>query len=193
VTTYAQLTADLPLWMSRTDLASMLPGFCSLFEARANRFLRTRSQETAFTGTIDASNEIALPADFAAFKTLWQPGYESTPITPQSLESVVAKYATSGTPSLYALSGSNVRFDGSGDVEGVYFASIPALQTASSNWLSVLAYDAYLFGVLAEAKLYLMDEQRAQLYAARSQNALQDVADTDQRDRFNGPLVARKR
>jgi hypothetical protein len=193
MSSYFQLYPDLEAWANRSDFGAYIPSFVALFEAKANRDLRTRRQETAFSGTIDGSNQLALPADFASFKTLWQPGYEGTPLTSQSLESVVAKNRTSGTPTVYAMDGGKVRFDGSGDILGVYYAAIPGLVANDTNWLSVMAYDAYLFGALAEASIYFKDEERARLYAARSNEALMSVAASDQRDSFGGPLVARKR
>ena len=193
MTTYAQLQADFPLWAKRTDLASMIPGFVTLFEAKVSRKMRTRRQETAFTGTINASNKIALPSDWVAFKTLWPTNYENSPCLVQSLESVVATARTDGPPTKYAIDGTNVRFNGSGDIEGVYYAAVPGLVANATNWLSVAAYDAYLFGVLSEASLYELDEQRASVYLARSDAALQEVVRTDTRDRFSGQLETRVR
>jgi len=191
---YTTLTADVVSWLNRTDITSgQLGSFVSLFEAKAGRMLRVRQQETAFSGTIDADNQIALPADFSAFKTLWIDGYEGNPPESQSLDTVIARKRTSGIPTMYAIGGSTVRFDGSGDVVGVYFGSIPRLETAGTNWLETIAYDAYLFGALSEAWGFLMDDAQSAKYAARCANVLSDVMAADQRDRFNGPLVARKR
>lgn len=192
MTTYTQLQTDVPLWLKRTDIESALPGLVALFEARAGRKLRTAQMEAAFSGTI-TNSRIALPADFQAFKTLYQPGYQGTPIRPQSLESVLAKNRSSGTPTMYAVEKGFVRFDGSGDIVGVYHAKIPGLVANGSNWLSTLAYDAYLFGVLAEAELYSLNTQGAAGYVARSEMILSEIASVDMRDRFTGPLVARTR
>lgn len=193
MTTYAQLLTDVPAWISRTDVATYIPTFVSLFEARVNRRLRVRQMETAFAGTIDADNQIALPADWAAFKTLWADGSEHSPFHSQTLEYVVARNYTSGAPMAYAIDGANVRFDGSGDVVGVYYKNVPGLVANGTNWLCTAAYDAYLFGVLSEAHLYMMDEQRAAALYARADDALNNVTSSDQRDRFSGPLVARVR
>lgn len=191
--TWTRLQADVAAWTHRTDLGDKISGFASLFEAGVNRLLRTRQQETAFSGTIDGSQQIALPADWLAFKTLWPSGDERSTLKAQSLESVVAQGMISGSPTHYAIDGANVRFDGSGDIVGVYYASLPAIETAESNWLSVSAYDAYLFGTLAEAHLYVGDVDMAAPMIARSRSVLDNVIAADQRDRFSGPLVARKR
>ena len=193
MTTYAQLLTDVPAWINRSDLSAYIPTFVSLFEARVNRRLRVRQMEASFTGTIDANNLIALPSDWMAFKALWVDGYEGVPLKPQSLESVVSQQATSGAPYFYAIDGDSVRFDGSGDVTGVYYQSVPGLVAAGSNWLCTAAYDAYLFGVASEAHLYLLDEARAAAFYARADDVLNNITETDRRDRFQGPLVARVR
>ena len=191
MTTYAQLQADFPGWAKRTDLAALIPGFVALFEARAGRKLRTRCQETSFAGTI-ASSVIALPAGFLAVKTLWADGGDNAALKAQGLE-IVAATSTGGRPTLYAVGGSSVRFNGVGAVSGIYYAAVPSLVLTGTNWLSVQSYDAYLFGVLAEASMYQMDEQRAGVYLARADGVLQDVINTDSRDRFSGPLQSRTR
>ena len=191
---YGDLQVEVPEWLNRPDLTSFQLSACAaLFEAKAGRMLRVRQQEAAFSGAIDGSNQIVLPADFAAFKTLWVDGYEGNPPDPQSLEAVIARKRTSGVPTMYAVGGTTVRFDGSGDVLGVYFKTIPSIETNSTNWLSEIAYDAYFFGMLSEAWGFLMDDAQSAKYAARCQNVLSDVMAADQRDRFSGPLVARKR
>ena len=192
MTTYAQLQADFPLWMKRTDLGTSLSGFVALFESRVGRRLRVRGMETAFTGTINASNKIALPANFLAFKTLWAGSNDCT-LKAQSLESLVDRRQVTGTPTLYAIDGISARFNGTGSVAGVYFAAVPGLVASGTNWLSVLAYDAYLFGALAEGELYSLNPQAAATYTARAESILADIAATDVRDRFSGPLVSRVR
>jgi len=78
-------------------------------------------------------------------------------------------------------------------VTGVYYQSVPGLVAAGSNWLCTAAYDAYLFGVASEAHLYLLDEARAAAFYARADDVLNNITETDRRDRFQGPLVARVR
>lgn len=193
MTTWVQLQDDFAQYIKRTDVTSRISGYVALFETRAGRKLRVRQQETAFTGTTDANQRIALPVDWAAFKVL-RDDADQRVLKPQSLESVLAsRRYPGGTPTMYAIDAGFARFDGAGSVTGVYFARIPGLVANGSNWLSVAAYDAYLFGTLAEAHVDAFDEERAQLYSARADAALQELIDNDRRDRFGGPLVARVR
>ena len=97
---------------------------------------------------------------------------------------------TQGVPTLYALDGSNVRFNGSGSITGTYYQKIPSLYADGWNWLSVAAYDAYLFGVLAEVEGYLKDDAEMQKHYARANAVLESFKSADKR--LSGPLVARK-
>lgn len=189
MTTYAILVADVAKWSARTDLEELIPTFCLLFEARVNRELRVRRMETAFTGTI-ASSVVALPTGWLEFKRLWPDGYTDCPLVPQSLDDVYS--STEGIPTRYAVDGANVRFDGTGSVTGVYYKAIPALTSVdTTNWLCTNAYDAYLFGVLAEVADYMMDDNALAKHQAKSSAILEMIRADDVRVR--GPLVATTR
>jgi len=190
--TYAQLIADVAAYLHRTDLTSMMSRFVALAEARFSRVLRVRQMETAITGTI-ASNEVALPADFVGTKVLYAVGYEGTPLLSRSVDYVISRNATDGIPVNYAVTNGAWLFDGSGDIEGTYYAAVPSLETDDETWLSIAAPDAYLFGTLSEACLYVADEQRASMYAARAAAAIAELAGADARDRHSGLLAAVKR
>ena len=186
MTTYATLAADVQSWSARTDIADKIPTMCALFEARVNRSMRVRQMEAAFTGTT-VDNLLPLPTGWLQFKRLWVDGYEEKTLLPQPLEFVTRK--TEGIPNLYSVDGTNVRFNGDGSITGVYYKAIPSLYADGYNWLSVAAYDAYLFGVLAEVAEYMKDDAGFQKNFARSTAVLDSLAGSDKR--LSGPLVAR--
>jgi hypothetical protein len=189
MTTYTQLKADVIAWSSKTDIEAVIPSMCRLFEARVNRELRVRQMEAAFAGAI-ASNALALPVGFLQFKRLWPDAYPGSPLKPQTLDFVAQ--GVDGTPEHYAIDGATVRFDGTGSVSvtGVFYQAVPSLADNATNWLSVLAYDAYLFGVLAEVGTYLMDDAEMAKHYSRSQTIIDGIRDADVR--VFGPLVSRK-
>lgn len=51
VNDYATLQAAIASWLARADLASQIPTFIQLGEARINRELRTRQMQALETGT----------------------------------------------------------------------------------------------------------------------------------------------
>jgi hypothetical protein len=187
MTTYTQLLADVQDWSARTDVAVKVPTMVGLFETRVNRLLRTRQMEASFAGTI-ANNVVPLPAGWLEFKRIWPSSNDKFTLHPQVLEAVILR--TEGSPTHYATDGANVRFNGNGDVAGVYFQAIPGLVANETNWLSTAAYDAYLFGVLAEIADYMKDDAAMAKYFARSNAVLDDVAGANVR--LYGPLVSRK-
>lgn len=193
MTTWAQLQADVSALANRTDIADKIGRFVAIFEDRLRRNLRVSAMEEAFSGTIDANNEIAKPAGFLAFRAVWPTAFPTRQLTAQSLESVLARTGGVAEPTIYALKASAIRFNGTGAVSGVYYKDIPGIEANSSNWLSVYAYDAYLFGTLSEAWDYVGDDAQAQKYLQRSAVVIDSIGAADQRDRHHGPLVAVKR
>lgn len=189
MTTYAQLVSDVAAYLHRSDLSTMTSRFCAIAEVKLNRELRLRQQETAVAmTTIDANKEIALPTDFAETKVLWADGYEETPLVARPLDAVIA-LETEGRPGAFAVTSAAWRFDGAGDVLGVYFALIPGLEASSTNWLSAMAYDVYLYGALEEAYRYVMNDAQADRYGARFAAGIDRLTTADQAARLSGPLV----
>lgn len=188
--TYSELLAKVATWMNRDDLTAVIPDFVTMAEERINRFLRVRQMELAIASTPIVANVITPAADVIDAKVLWVPDHEACPLKAQSLESVVAN-GTDGTPTMYAWSGEDLYFDGGGSVQGVLYVRVPALATALTNWVSESAPSLYLFGALAEAKMYAGDGEGAVTWDARFQQLLDELNGNDKR--HDGPLVARPR
>lgn len=187
--TYTELLAKVAAWLNRTDLTGVIPDFVELAEERINRHLRVRAMEINLAVTPIVDNEITLASDVLDVKTLWVPGFEATPLKPQSLEAVLAG-GTEGIPSMFAHKGGSVlRLDGYGDVQGVLYQRIPALATAGTTWLSTAASSVYLFGALSEAAIYIGGDPS--VWEAKFMKALDEIHGNDKR--YNGPLVARAR
>ena len=187
---YVEVQAQVANWMNRDDLTAMIPDFIVLTEERMNRALRTRQMETVLAETAITDGDITPASDVIDVKLLWPTGSDQNPLKAQALEAVVDSDAT-GTPTVFAWRGSDLVFDGGGSVEGVLYTRIPALATAATNWVSQTAASLYLFGALAEAKLYVGDGEGAAMWDGRFQSLLDELNGNDQRR--SGPLVARPR
>lgn len=190
---YAQLTTDFTTWIKRTDMVALLPRFLAMVEARFNRDLRVRQMEADLSGVIDVNGEIALPGGFLAVKSLWPDAYPRVYLTAQTLDTVKATPLEAAPPTLYAVTSDALVFNGAGTVTGKYYQTIPSLQTAGTNWLETLSPELYLAATLSEAKLYEEDIGQAAAWGARADALLSQVQAQDDRDRFSGPLTARKR
>lgn len=187
---YTELISRLELYSKRSDVASIAPTVIEMAESRINRSLRVRAMESSLSGTIDGDNLIALPADFLAVKHIWPVGLPQASLFAQTLERIIQQNRTSGTPTGFAVTGEGLKFDGSGDVAGVYFQKVPALATSTTNWLSEVYPEAYLYTSLSELGSYLLDDQMTVVYESKAREALQAIQNADMRDRYAGPLVA---
>lgn len=186
--TYTALLAQVAAWLNRTDLTAVIPDFVTLTEERINRHLRVRQMEVGMAATAIASNIITPPVDTIDVKTLAHDGTDGAILTMQSYETVL-RMQDASPATLWAWKGTDMFFNGTGDISGVLYEKVPALATASTNWLSEEAPSAYLFGCLMEAALYAGGD--ASTWQARFEAVLADLHATDKR--YNGPLVARAR
>lgn len=185
---YATLLNTVADWLHRTDLTAQIPGFIELAEERINRALRVRQMETVLAATPIVSNIITPAADIVDVKLLWPSGYPNSEIEPQSLSTVLTGDMTS-TATLYAWQGTSLRFNGSGDVEGVLYSKVPSIATAGTTWLGDDAPSLYLYGALVQAAIYTKDDPTT--WQALFDQTITEVNGNDQR-RF-GSLVARAR
>lgn len=185
---YATLLTTIADWSHRTDLTAQIPSFIELAEERINRALRVRQMETVLVATPITNNIITPTADIVDVKLLWPSGYPNCEIKPQSLSTVLAGDMMS-TATLYAWQGLDLRFNGSGDVEGVLYSKVPSIATAGTTWLGDSAPSLYLYGALVQLAIFTKDDPMT--WQALFDQTITEVNGNDQR-RF-GSLVARAR
>src|SRR5574343_38100 len=137
ITTNSELNTAVANWLSRSDLTSRIPEFIALFEAKFNRDMRVPSQESEF--------------------------YSSGTGVPRFV-SVSGHTTADGTMAF--------RFapppDGTYTATIVYYAKLPALNstTQTTNWLLTSHPDAYLYGSLLEASIFIGDDPRIPMWKA---------------------------
>ena len=196
ITTFAELQTAIGTWSARSDSAftASIPDFIALAEARFNRELRTRWQETALTSETITSYQLAIPSDAAAVKHIWPDGTPTGRIEQKTLDYVVGLRAGGdGTPRFFAWSGANWEFDSSGTISGVYYAKVPALSvSATSNWILASHPDLYVWGALEQAAIFMKDAPMGQIYAAKTAELITRLNSISQADQVSGgKLVAR--
>jgi hypothetical protein len=102
-----------------------------------------------------------------------------------------------GNPLAYTLWGNTVLWIGPlpnavYDIELMYQAGVPPLSDGNpTNWLLAKHGDAYLFGVLAEAELYIGHDERAPLWLQRREAAFASIEQADRKARWGSPLQIR--
>lgn len=184
ITTYAELQTAVANWLDRNDLTSRIPEFIALAEADLNRTLRTRLMEERATSSAD-DEFIALPTDFQRIETLVLEDASGirTPLIMVTAEQLAASRwgsTVTGRPQYYALIGAEFQLyptpDQTYDFLITYYQSIPALtDVATSNWVLAAAPDAYLFGALREAGVYLRDPDMMNMAQSRYADAVESL------------------
>lgn len=187
ITSYTTLLSEVASWLARSDLTAAIPGFVQNFEERFFRQPKNFGPWMHTALSIPFSSTAAVPSDYLALKIAYLNGQSERPLVPSSLEQVLMSYprTSSGKPRWIARDGTSFVFgplpDGTYTLNGTYFAKPTALRSyasdAAAHWLIVNAPDLLLYGSLAEAQSYLMNDKRVPLWKELGLEALQDYRD----------------
>lgn len=199
ITNYSELQTAVGNWINRADLTSYVPDLIMLGERRIYRKLRIRAMETVLNSTI-ASGVIAVPTTYVQLKSARIDGTPVQKLERTSVDHVYSKYpvrSPQGRPTLIAREGSNFIFgpypDSAYTVKGIYYARLTALSDSNTtNWFTDNAPDLLLWAALAEAEVFLKNDERTVVWEAKYQSAAKDVQDEDDKENSSGsPLSAR--
>lgn len=176
---YATLQQRIASWLARADLATAIPDFIQLAEARLSRELRVRQMLATTTGVPDADGRFPLPADYQEALAL------ATTRNGQ-MSALDNRY--------FAVDADSIRVSPgwAGDYEFSYWARIPALSdTAQVNWLIQSEPGAYLYAALEEAAPYLQDDTRVPVWAAKARSIIDGMNARDWGARYGTAPRAR--
>jgi hypothetical protein len=183
ITTYSELQTAIANFLGRDDLTSRIPEFISLAEARMGRELKARSQEKRATATLVADDAyVSLPTDLRSVRLV---KINTTPTevleyyTPIKLNELYSD-SVSGKPRAYTIIGGEIKFapvpDSSYTAEIVYMEGVPDLSDSNTtNTILTRHPDAYLYGALAAASVYLMDTANTQVYDSLFARAIAEI------------------
>lgn len=213
IASYNDLVTACSNWLfARQDILPRVPEFITLAEAKFNREIFHWQMEKRVTTTLDPNAAepefIALPGDIQTMRRVRLINSNS-PTNPKP----ALKYATgfqmdelrgeddnqlAGTPIWYSLLAGEMEFLPAPDlaygVEMVYRALLPPLGSANAtNWLLLLAPDAYLYGTLMEAAPYLHEDERIPTWATGREGAVKGLNDLNEKFNYGaGPLTIRR-
>lgn len=199
ITNYSTLKSAIADWLNRQDLTSQIETFIQLAEVDMNNRLRTRDMVIRAEAT--SSNEfVQLPSDWLEAINL-QIVDGKSPLRFVSMDEadiIVARQEFTNVTFYSIMDDAIELVPAPGDdidIQMVYYGKIPALSDEeTTNWLLTKAPDAYLYGALAHASPFILDDQRMpmfiQLYSARIE-ALNDESKISAHS--GSPLVARTR
>lgn len=215
LSTYSELQTAVLGWLARPGdplVAPAVPDMITLFESEANRRLRVIDAERDVILPVPAGDGVVLlPGDCWSIRTVWWNNAELGYMPPGN--PVFSGSSSGGDPRYYTLLGFNQSNDPpletknmwvafyvvlgpappqSGNLEVVYQVGVPPLtQNRPVNWLLQSHPDAYLFGALAEAELYIGHDERAPMWLSRRDASLQSIENMDRKTRWAGPMQIR--
>lgn len=199
--TYSTLKTAIAGWLNREDLTSRIPDFIELFEARANRELRTLAMLSIDTQTI-AANPYTPPTDWLETVSFSRTsGSPPARLRFLSTEQYIAERALEPTGDTTHYTQMNGAFyllpapAESIDLELIYRAKIAALSdSAATNWLLTKSPDLYLYGSLVAAEPYLKNDARLPVWQAFADKIFEDMRLEAERAAYpQGALVAKRR
>jgi len=197
ISTGAELATAVTNWSARADLASRIPEFVALAEAKLNRMLRTPEMETKDAAFSIASEYVAVPVGFLAVRSFHLNNATKDVLTYMDPDTQSQYYdATAGVPKFFAIVGANFRFGPVPNTTSlatlVYYTGLTTVSTggAAVNWLLTAHPDVYLYGSLLEMAGYIQDDPRIQLWMRAYEIAVNQVKRHGARERWGGNSMA---
>lgn len=188
ISTFAELKTAIGSWLKHSLFSDNYGDFIALFEASANRRLRTRWQETSATVTM-SSGAGSLPTDFLSQRRVTWAGSAKVELEYVEPSWLQANYPTdaTGTPIVYTIEGSTIYVRPSDDTNltMLYYAKIAALSDSNTtNWLLTSHPDIYLFGALCEAELFGVNDERMPLWKSRRDELFEEIIRLSEKSKY---------
>lgn len=190
--TFAQLKTAITDWTHRANLTSYLDDFVTLGESRIFSELKVVEMEsrTSYTPT---SRYLSTPARMTAIRRVIAQSSPPQEVISTSPDGIHANYSTSsGTPSYYAVLGSEIEFNRipNIDIELLYYAAPAALSTSNTTNSILTAYpDIYLSACMIEAGNFMKDPDTIALWTQKYSDAIARVNRKSSRFHTAGPMM----
>jgi hypothetical protein len=175
-------------------LTTQIPDFITLAETRLARELRTRQMLKSATSPMTTGDaKVALPTDFLEVRDLYIQGNPRMPVTYLAPSAFTrdARADESGLPVYYTVLASEFLFapvpDGTRTLEILYYAKPTVLSDSNASNVFLANYpDALLYGALAEAEPYLINDARVQLWISLYDRAINSISESDEGSEYSG-------
>jgi hypothetical protein len=200
ITNYSELKTSIANFLARDDLTAQIPDFISIAESRMSREMNARSQEKRAIATLTGGDAyVSLPTDLRSIRLVklnTSPKEVLEYYTPAKLDELYASNAQ-GKPRAYTIIGGEIKFapepDSAYTAEIVYMEGIPDLSDSNAiNEILTRHPDAYLYGALAAASVYLMDDQKTTVYEQLFTRAIDEVKREEERSKQAGSALQMK-
>jgi hypothetical protein len=192
--TYSALKTSIASYLGRTDLTTQIPDFITLAETRLQRELRTRPMLKSATATMTGGdNTVGLPTDFLEMRDIYIQGNPRQPVSFMSPSAFTrnARAEDSGKCIDYTILGAEMAFapipDTAYVLEMLYYYKPTVLSDSTASNVFLANYpDALLYGALAQAEPFLMNDARIATWAGLYDSAIELIRTSDDSSEYNG-------
>lgn len=201
--TFSELRTFIADYLNRQDLTdTQLDHFIKQAESEFQRVIRHRKMVKRVTANVD-SHFTNLPTDFLQIINAQINTTPKSILRQASMETAdqvrLSNGDVTGRPEYYAIVGETLelvpRPDAEVELELTYYEKIPALSASNTtNWLLDDYQDIYIYGVLKQALVFLMEDERLPTMAALYTSAV--AALNEEQESFNygaGSLTMKRR
>jgi|TARA_Y100001938_G_scaffold146981_1_gene227134 hypothetical protein len=200
--TYSELKTNIASYLNRSDLTNQLDLFIDQAEAEINRRVRTKDMVKRANAVLE-QQYLTLPDDWQEAINVEITSNDFSPVFQQSIESldVYRKSVdnSSGQPIYFAIVDNTLEFaptpDQNYDIQLTYYAKpTPLSDSNTSNFISNDHPDLYLYGSLKHASIFLMEDDRVNLFNDLFEKALEEIRMEDYKSQYaKGSLMQRRK
>lgn len=191
---YSELKTTIADYLARSDLNSVIPDFVRLAEERLRRDLRTRQMlVVANATTTGGDSTMGLPPDFLEMRDIH---FNTNPVSSVRYHAPNSFYQSqrtteSGVPVAYTVLSAEIQFapipDDEYQAQMLYYAKPPLLSDSNASNVFLANFpDALLYGALAEAEPYLMNDARLQVWGSLYDRAIASISTSDEASEYSG-------
>jgi len=200
--TYSELKTNIASYLNRSDLSNELDLFIDQTEAEINRRVRTKDMVKRANAVLE-QQYLTLPSDWQEAINVEITSNDFSPVFQQSIESLDVYRKSidnsSGQPIYFAIVDDTLEFapipDQNYNIQLTYYAKpTPLSDSNTSNFVSNDHPDVYLYGALKHASIFLMEDDRVNLFNDLFEKALEDIRMEDYRSQYaKGSLMQRRK
>ncbi len=198
VTNFGELKSAIADELRHDDLTSQIPRFIRQGEQRLYHALRVRFMETTATITTASSQQTdTLPTRFRQARNLYVADTVNTRLEFRTSAEFWPIYSpkANSKPTHYTIEGENFVWaptpNAAYSIKVLYYQEPAALSAdGDTNGVFTLDFQLLMYASLIASGAYLKNDARMVVWAQLYDQSLQDVMESDKRDRYSGDVVA---
>jgi hypothetical protein len=188
INSYVALQAAVINWMNRGDLATVVPDFIALAEARIATDLRVRRLLITTTLNTVAGGTVPLPDGWLEFEAL---RYNGRPVEFLTSQQIADRFGeNTGEPANFTIEGDQLVLGPEpADVYALsarYYKKLDPLEQTGTNWMLMSKPNLYLYAALAEACLFVKKPDDAASWAGLYGGVVEAMHTEDEAAKHSG-------